>query len=178
MRASAMALGVMACLASAPAAADGTSLFQQPWRFRDERGGDVMLSRWRGAPIVLTMGYTSCGTRCPIVIDKLQRVAKRYAAARRKAEFVLVTLDPERDRPEVLESFKHAQGIRGDNWHLLSASPATTRALVHFLGLRVTYDDPHIDHETKIFLFDGAGNLARTLRGWNFGDEEAMLPGP
>jgi protein SCO1/2 len=152
------------------------ALFQKPWHWQDEHGAEVAFSKWRGMPLVVAMGYTSCSSRCPIVIDKMQQIEKAYARKNLLAEFVLVTLDPRNDTQEVLSSYKRLRGLNGDHWHFLRGSESATQELVRFLHLRVTYDDPHIDHETKFFVFDREGKLLHTLKGWDFDDGEAVVP--
>jgi protein SCO1/2 len=161
---------------AAVAWADGVSLFQKPWRWQDEQGTDIAFSKWRGTPLIVAMGYSSCSSRCPIVLDKLQRVEKAYLSHNLKAEFVMVTLDPGNDTKEVLASYKRLRGITRENWHFLRGSESTTEELIRFLHLLVTNDNSHIDHETKIFVFDREGKLVRTLRGWNFQEETAVIP--
>jgi protein SCO1/2 len=163
-------------LAQVPAGADEGSLFQKPWRWRDERGAEVSFARWRGSPLIVTLGYTSCSSRCPIVLSKLQRVDKALAKQSRRAEFILVSLDPGNDTPAQLASFKQRSGVAKDNWHFLCGSESATQELIRYLGVRVINDDSHIDHETKIFVFDREGKLVRTLRGWDFAEQDAVIP--
>jgi protein SCO1/2 len=164
------------CLAVALALADEQRLFDKPWRWKDERGSEVSLAQWRGNPLVVAVTYTSCTTRCPIVFGKLHRIETAYTRRNRRVEFVLVTIDPSHDTPEQMAQYKRSHGITADNWHFLSGSESATEALIQFLGVRVIYDDAHIDHETKILIFDRDGKLARTLHGWQFRDDEAVIP--
>lgn len=161
-------------LASGAASADDSSLFSRPWRWRDERDQVVALSKWAGAPLVVTMFFTSCKFRCPRTIDKLREIDAAFTRSHRQAQFVLVTLDPYHDTPDRLEAFKRTAHLPPDTWHLLSGDGADTRALSRLLTVHPAYDDEHINHEVRIGVFDAQGNPTRLLRGWGFDGEEAI----
>jgi protein SCO1/2 len=148
-----------------------TSIFGLRGNWSDEHGQLQQFSHWQGRPLVLTMFYRSCQTRCPLTLSKLQRVASALKARNIQANFVLVTLDPRNDTPEHLAAFKSAHGLPEDSWHLLNGSDQQTRGLAHLLGLRVAYDEGHIDHDVKIWFFDAAGYPLRVYSGWGFDDD-------
>jgi protein SCO1/2 len=149
---------------SATAPHDGsTSLFAQAWVWRDENGAEVRFDSWRGAPIVVTMIFTSCTSTCPLTIEKLRRVTDTFAHEGREATFVLVTLDPSNDTPEQLRRFKASRQLPG-KWHLLRGSDEETRGLADLLQIHVL-DDAHLFHDSRIVVFDRDGNLAGQLHG-------------
>jgi protein SCO1/2 len=169
----------VACASSLPESGDiasAASLFDQPWRWRDERGQDVILSQWRGKVLVVTMFYRSCQTRCPMTVGKLREVAGVFERERVPANFVLVTLDPQSDTPPRLRAFKESHGLSGDSWHFLTGGEAQTRELARTLGVHPAYDNGHIDHEVRILVFDEEGRPLRRFRGWAF-DAHAVLDG-
>jgi protein SCO1 len=150
-----------------------TSLFERPWRWRDEHGLSVSFSKWKGPPLVLSVFYAGCQFKCPRTIDKLQELDAALRHRGQRANFVLVTLDPHADAAE-LSAFKRARHLAEDSWHLLVGDEAQTRALCRLLGVHPAYDDGHVDHEVRIAIFDASGNIARHLEGWAFNADEAM----
>lgn len=153
---------------------DPSPLFSEPWRWTDERGQSVTFSKWAGAPLVVTMFFTSCKYRCPRTIDKLREIDAAFARDHRQAQFVLVTLDPRNDTPERLDAFKKAARLPAESWHLLGGNEADTRALGRFLGIHPAYDDGHIDHEVRIDVIDAGGSVVRRLEGWNYDGDGAI----
>jgi cytochrome oxidase Cu insertion factor (SCO1/SenC/PrrC family) len=151
-------------------------LFEQPWQWKNERAETVTFEQWRGQPVVLTMFFRSCEARCAPTVERLKKVEDAFVRQGRHPHFVLVTLDPRNDTPARLRMFKKSRRLPDESWHLLSGPLLQTRALSRLLDLRSAGDDGHIEHETKIFFYDGAGTLTRTLRGWRFTDEEATAP--
>jgi protein SCO1 len=148
------------------------ALFERPWRWTDERGGDVRFAQWRGSPLIVTLFFTSCTTRCPLTIAKLHALD---AALRRKgmtAQFALVTLDPQNDDPARLLRFKESRHLP-ESWHLLRGGPDETREIGRALGVRALRDDGHIDHDVRIAIFDQGGRLVRAFSGWDFDEDQA-----
>lgn len=150
-----------------------TDLAERPWT--DERGETVRLATWRGTPLVVSMFYRTCKFRCPMTLAKLRRVEASFLRAGQPIAFVLITLDPENDTPERLASFKKAEHLGDASWHLLNGDRATTREFSQVLRLRAFKDDTHIDHDVQIAVFDAAGRLTRSFRGWDFDDTEAIV---
>lgn len=70
----------------------------------DDAGRNWSLSSQRGAPVVLTFGFTHCADTCPATLAKLAKLAGgRHAAS--AAEIALVTVDPQRDSVSAMHRF-------------------------------------------------------------------------
>src|SRR5262245_11202674 len=105
------------------------SLFSYPWTWTDEGGQPVTFARWRGRPLVVSAVFTTCKATCPRTIAKLQELDASFRREGRPAQFVLVTLDPANDTPDVLHRFKLSSGLPAD-WQFLSGERQQTRALI------------------------------------------------
>ena len=123
----------------------------------------MRFDRWRGAPIFVSLVFTSCTGACPLTIERLRRVSDTFTAEGRAATFVLVTLDPTSDTSEQLQRFKLSRGLP-THWHLLRGNDAETRALADLLQVKVV-ENAHIFHDSRIVVFDRDGKLAGQLRG-------------
>jgi protein SCO1/2 len=150
------------------------SLFDRHERWQDEHGRSVEFASLRGQPLILTMFYRSCQTRCPLTLAKMQSVYRSLSARGTRAEFVLVTLDPDTDTTARLAAFKAEHGLPEASFHFLRGGREQTRALSRALGLRVAYDDGHIDHDVKIVVFDLNGRPTRAYSGWNFDENDVL----
>ena len=162
---------------AAPASSDppvlSASLFSYPWTWTDEQGQPAPFSRWRGQPLVVTAMFTQCKATCPRTLAKLRQVFDRFQAEGRTAQFLLVTLDPDNDTPEVLRRFKAASSLP-DAWHLLSGSSGDTRELRDTLDIHVIDDGPHLLHDGRIVVFDAKGVPTRSFSGWGLGEEKTL----
>jgi protein SCO1/2 len=149
--------------ATARGGTDLPPLFAHPWLWRDEQGAPVRFEQWRGAPIVVTLFFTSCTATCPLTIERLRRVTETFERESRAATFVLVTLDPTNDTPDQLRRFKLSRQLPA-RWHLLRGDDAQVRELADLLQVHVL-DDAHVFHDARIVVFDRDGKLSGQLRG-------------
>lgn len=140
-----------------------TELTRAPdFALTDTEGRTVTLAELEGAPALLFFGFTHCPDVCPLTLAKLTRALERAGRAGRGVRVVLVTLDPERDTPEVLGRYVRGfgpavMGLTGD-----SAALADARA---GYGAYVRRDDGHamhagMVHSSAVYGIDRRGNLA------------------
>jgi protein SCO1 len=149
------------------------SLFSYPWSWTDEKGQPTTFARWRGQPLVVTAMFTSCHATCPRTLVKLRKVYDGFRQEGLSAQFLVVSLDPTTDTPEVLRRFKTSSSLP-DDWHLLTGDVNETRELRDLLGIHAIDDGPHLLHDGRIVIFDGQGNATRSFGGWGL-DEESRL---
>src|SRR5207249_3781071 len=72
-------------------------------------GAPVSLARLRGKVVALTFIYTLCTDTCPVLTPMMSFVQDRLGEDfGTKIAFVSITIDPERDTPEVLKAYAHA----------------------------------------------------------------------
>jgi protein SCO1/2 len=138
------------------------SVFGSPWVWLDDRGERVSLAKWRGTPLVVAAVYTTCVETCPRTIVKLRRVYDDFVRDGRRAEFVVVTLDPSIDTPERLRQFRKDRHMP-EAWHLLTGSRQDTAQLMAMLDVDVMDMDTHLVHDSKITLFDADGRRTAWL---------------
>lgn len=135
-------------------------------------GGVFRLSEQRGKVVVLSFGYTACPDVCPTTLSQLQRLHGRLGEASRNVEVVFVSVDPERDSAQQLETYVHAfnprfTGLRLDAealapvlsaWRVTASRryPDAERYREHPFSGNLPYT---VDHTGAYFLIDKAGAL-------------------
>ena len=84
------------------------------WRYKQGEANfqltDVILkprslSDFRGKVVVLFFGYTHCPEVCPTTLADLAQVMRLLGPDAEKVQVIFVTLDPERDTPEILGQY-------------------------------------------------------------------------
>jgi protein SCO1/2 len=68
-------------------------------------GRDVSLSEYRGKPVLLFFGYTSCQDVCPVTLAHLKSLMKQLGPASENVQVLLVTVDPETDTADHLREY-------------------------------------------------------------------------
>ena len=71
----------------------------------DQDGHPRTLADFKGKVTLVFFGYTQCPDVCPITMAELAQVKKSLGADGARVQGVFVTVDPERDTPEVLKSY-------------------------------------------------------------------------
>src|SRR5690606_36203049 len=78
------------------------SIYQAGGDWTDHRGNTFELDNLEGKNQVVVMAYTSCQHTCPILVQSMKQIYKEMPPeARAQTEFLLATLDTERDSVEV-----------------------------------------------------------------------------
>ena len=71
----------------------------------DQNGKPRTLDDFKGKVTVVFFGYTQCPDVCPTTMVELAQVKKALGADGDKLQAVFVTIDPERDTPEILKAY-------------------------------------------------------------------------
>jgi protein SCO1/2 len=128
-------------------------------------GGRLALADLRGKVVAVTFIYATCADTCPLLTAKLaalgQRMGKDFGA---RVSFVAITVDPERDTPDVLRSYAQAHGARGAGWAFLTGTPAEIKDVTQRYGVSRGRRTGDVDHTFLTSLVDRAGALR--VRTW------------
>jgi protein SCO1/2 len=139
----------------------------------DASGKPTTLTDFKGKVVVLFFGFTHCPDVCPGTLAELALVKKQLGADGDRMQVVFVTLDPERDRPEILKEYVPAfdpsfVGLYGDP----AAIARTAKEFkVFYKKVPGTAPDTYsLDHTAAAFVFDSQGRL-RLFAGYGQGPE-------
>lgn len=99
----------------------------------DETGAPFSLSDLRGKWILLAYGYTSCPDICPTTLAQLRDVKTDLGPDADKVRVVFVSVDPERDTPDILQRYL---AHFGTDFKGLSGTPEEVAAAAKLYGVR------------------------------------------
>jgi protein SCO1/2 len=71
----------------------------------DQHGQPFHLSDQKGKVVLLYFGYTYCPDVCPTTMGDFKRIHQKLEEKADQVEFVFVTADPDRDKPERLKKY-------------------------------------------------------------------------
>jgi protein SCO1 len=143
--------------AEAPAALPGASLYQLGITLDAAGGARLALDSLRGAPVIVTMFYSTCTSVCPMLTLAMQRIATGLDAGAR-VKFLMVSLDAVRDTPARLEEFAADHHLQRPPFIVAHATAADVRALAAALGIRYRQlPDASFSHSSVITLLDRDG---------------------
>ena len=131
----------------------------------DHNGKPRHLQDFRGKAVVLFFGFTRCPDVCPTTLADTAQVLKTLGPVADRVQVLMVTVDPERDKPDVLKSYVTTfnpgfLGLYGDE-------DATRRAAKEFkvyFEKRKEGDDYTMDHSGQSYVLDPQGRLRLLVR--------------
>ena len=139
-------------------------------------GRRLALADLRGKVVAVTFIYATCADTCPLLTAKLAglgpRMGKDFGA---KVAFVAITVDPERDTPDVLRSYAQTHGARGAGWAFLTGTPAEIKDVAQHYGVFARKTDRgDVDHTFLTSLVDRGGALRVQYMGVRFDPDEML----
>src|SRR5919106_6159056 len=137
-------------------------------------GAEVTLASLRGKVVAVAFIYTFCPDICPMLTDKMARVQDELGADfGTDVAFVSITVDPERDTPEVLSDYAAAFDADLAGWSFLTGAPAAVREVAQKYGVAVAPGpDGQVDHTLLTTLVDRHGIMRVQYLGYRFDPEE------
>lgn len=132
---------------------------QADFQLTDFNGKPRSLLDFRGKVVVLFFGYTHCPDVCPTALADLAQVMRLLGKDADRIQVLFVTLDPERDSPELLAKF--VPSFDPSFLGLYGNEQATRQAANAFGVDYVKQDDRHggytLDHTAGMYLFGTRG---------------------
>jgi len=127
----------------------------------DHNGQPRSRSDFRGKVLVVFFGFTHCPDVCPTTLSQLALALKRLGPEAERVQVVMITVDPERDTPEVLKQYVTALdprflGLTGD---AAAIAEAAKQFKVFYQKTTGGQTDYSIDHSASSFVFDPSGKL-------------------
>jgi protein SCO1/2 len=79
--------------------------YAQGWSLSDQNGQVRTLKDFAGKAVVVFFGYTQCPDVCPTALQEMAQAKQLLGADADKLQGVFITVDPERDTPELLKAY-------------------------------------------------------------------------
>jgi protein SCO1/2 len=135
--------------------------FGRELNLTDHDGKPRTLADFRGKVVTVFFGFTHCPDACPTTLAEMALVAKELGPDADKLQVLFVTVDPERDTPQVLKqyvpSFNPAfLGLYGD---AAATSAAAKEFKVFYQKQPVKGGSYSVDHGAGTFIIDRQGRL-------------------
>jgi protein SCO1/2 len=126
-------------------------------------GERFQLSDQQGQVVLMFFGYTSCPDVCPTTLAEAKRVLEGLGEDADRVKFVFITVDPERDTPEILGTYVAAfhpaiLGLTGAP-HELAAVRQAYGIFAEKEVLEGSATGYIVNHTARTFLVDPEGHL-------------------
>ena len=137
-------------------------------------GTPVALADFRDKVVAVTFIYTSCTDTCPVLTALMAYVQDKLGPDfGKRIAFVSITVDPERDTPEVLKRYAETFGADLKGWAFLTGAPDAIRGVIRRYGVFAAKNaDGQVDHTFLTSIVDRNGMLRVQYLGVRFDPDE------
>ena len=128
----------------------------------DQDGKLRSLSDFKGKVVVVFFGFTQCPDVCPTTLAELAQVKKAMGADGERVQGVFISVDPERDTPELLKAYLASFDA---SFLALRGSPEQLKEVAREFKVYYakvpgkTAETYTMDHTAASFLFDPQGRV-------------------
>ena len=145
----------------------GNTQFGTDFSMPDTSGKLRSLADYKGEAVVLFFGYTHCPDVCPTTMAELTQALQQLGPDAKRVQVLFVTVDPERDTPQVL-----AQYVKAFDPSFVGLRPTDAQLAKVAKDFRVYYakvpgtapGNYTMNHTAASYVFDPSGKLRLFVR--------------
>ena len=139
--------------------------FGEPFTLVDQNGAEITQAAFRGQPTAVFFGFTHCPEVCPTTLFELDGWLNQLGDEGADIDAYFVSIDPERDTPEVLGDYVsnvsgRIVGITGEPEKVFAMAKSFD---IYFRKVELDSGDYTMDHTASILLLDSSGDFAGTI---------------
>lgn len=151
----------------------GDSIYHANSNWVDQNSTPITISDFTGKVQVVAFIYTYCEHSCPIILARLKSLEATLLAEQKKhIQFLLISLDPVRDTPDVLVRYMRDHTLVNGVWNILNGDPDDVLELSALIGVRYKPMDSEgndIAHSNMITVLDKHGRIHYQMKGLDEG---------
>ena len=168
----ALAVFIAGCNRAGDAAAPGFrgidltgAPYGRNFRLTDADGRERTLGDYKDKAVLMYFGFVQCPDVCPTALIRAAKVKQMLGADGDKLQVIFITVDPERDTPEVIKAYTAAFdpsfiGLYGD----AKRTRETADEFKVYYKQVPTGSSYTMDHSALSYAFDPQGRLRLALR--------------
>ena len=141
--------------------------YARDFKLPDTEGRTRSVEDFKGKAVIVFFGYTQCPDACPTTLAEIAEAKRLLGPEGAKVQPVLISLDPERDKPDVLKAYV---GNFGPDFIALRGTPEQTAAVAKDFKVfyrKVPGNTPGsytLDHGAASYVYDPQGRLRLYVR--------------
>lgn len=143
----------------------GEAIYARPFSLVDQDGVSVTQIDYLGKPSAWFYGFTHCPDVCPTALAEMSAILEALGPDADKLQVVFVSVDPERDTPEIMKDYveyfdTRIAGLTGD---LAQVTTMAKDRYIFFEKVPMEGGDYQMEHQASIQLVDAEGRFFGTL---------------
>ncbi|AZZ76851.1 SCO1 protein [Pseudomonas fluorescens] len=130
------------------------------FKLKNTDGETMTLSSFRGMMPMVFFGFTQCPAVCPTTLARAAKIKKLMGADGDRLQVIFISLDPERDTPEILDAYMKAfDPTFVALYGTLEETAATAKEFDVFYEKVPAGDTYTISHTATSYVYDSNGGL-------------------
>jgi len=130
------------------------------FKLKDADGETRMLGSYQGLMPMIFFGFTQCPAVCPTTLARAAQAKKLMGRDGERLQVIFITLDPERDTPEILDAYMKAfDPTFVALYGTLEETAATAKEFDVFYEKVPAGDTYTISHTATSYVYDSNGGL-------------------
>jgi protein SCO1/2 len=144
------------------------------FQLTSQDGKPIALTDLRGKVVAVTFIFTLCSATCPVLTPMMSLVQDRLGRDfGTNVAFVSITVDPDRDTPDVLKLYAQMHSADVPGWSFLTGEPAAVQEVIRHYGVFASKTaDGDLEHSFLTSIIDRRGVLRVQYLGVRFDPEE------
>lgn len=136
--------------------------YARDFQLTDHDGRPRTLKDFRGKAVVVFFGYTHCPDVCPTTLSEIAEAKRLLGPDGAKVQGVFITVDPQRDTPEMLKAY---MANFGPDFVALHGTPEQLAAVAKEYKIYYkkvdgkTPDSYTMDHSAGSYVYDPQGRV-------------------
>ena len=144
-----------------PAPIAMTSAVGGPFQLVDQNAKPITDQDLKGQPFLVFFGFTHCPDVCPTTLFEVSEIMRKLGPDAERVRAVFITVDPERDTPQVLKDYLSSfdprlMGLTGDVPPITAVAKAYR---VYFKKVPLDGGGYTMDHTAIVYLMDKDGRF-------------------
>lgn len=141
------------------------AFYARPFSLIDQDGATVTEASFLGRPSAYFYGFTHCPDVCPTALSEMSAILETLGPDADKLQVVFVSIDPERDTPEIMKDYVDYfdQRIVGLTGGLDQVTAMAKDRYIFFEKVPMERGDYTMEHQASIQLVDAGGQFFGTL---------------
>ncbi|MBC8996328.1 SCO family protein [Pseudomonas sp. N40(2020)] len=130
------------------------------FKLKDAQGETRLLTSYRGLMPMIFFGFTQCPAVCPTTLARAAQAKKLMGRDGDRLQVIFITLDPERDKPKMLDAYVKSFDPSFEALHgTLEETAAVAKEFGVFFEKVPSGTSYTISHTATSFVFDSVGSL-------------------
>ena len=152
------------------------SVYQIESFWHDQNNQQLEIGTLVGEVQLVAFIYTYCEHTCPTIISKLKQISQKIPEKiKAHTKVTLISLDPERDTPQILKEYMQKHSLDEQYWTMLNGTPDDVLELAALFGVRYKpMGESDIAHSNMITVLDTRGVIRYQMKGLSEGVDDVI----